>query len=190
MGGVRGDVMDLGFFQTRIMEMGEPPREQPDAPAVWVRARQYTGRIVTITNDKIFDMPVYNYTLDFPFIWDEMTIPVKYDGDQRRAEQILLETAEKHTVKISEMSKEAIESLERRYVIERSDIKPRVFWRLTDNWVELSVRFVVHDHNIRHVKDSMSREILDRFNAAGIQIASATYEIVGLPQLKVQVQPK
>src|SRR5205085_12431407 len=50
MGGVRGDVIDLGFMQTRIMEMGQPPgvSEQTD-PAMWVRARQYTGRIVTIT---------------------------------------------------------------------------------------------------------------------------------------------
>ena len=75
MGGVRGDVIDLGFFQTTIMEMGEPPAAQADVPSMWVRGRQYTGRIVTITNDKIFDNPVYNYTRDFPFIWEEMKLP-------------------------------------------------------------------------------------------------------------------
>ncbi|HZT58686.1 MAG TPA: mechanosensitive ion channel domain-containing protein, partial [Pyrinomonadaceae bacterium] len=57
MGGVRGDVIALGFIQTTIMEMGEPPPVQPAEPPVWVKSRQYTGRIVTVTNDKIFEQP-------------------------------------------------------------------------------------------------------------------------------------
>src|SRR5436305_6129295 len=72
MGGVRGDVVALGFMQTTIMEMGQPPGEQADPPAMWVQARQYSGRIVRVTNDKIFDTPVYNYTRQFPFVWEEM----------------------------------------------------------------------------------------------------------------------
>jgi small-conductance mechanosensitive channel len=62
MGGVRGDVVALGFIQTTIMEMGEPPEAQGEETDVWVQARQYTGRIVTVTNDKIFEEPVYNYS--------------------------------------------------------------------------------------------------------------------------------
>ncbi len=54
MAGVRGDVIALGFIRTTIMEMGEPPPVQSAEPAVWVEARQYTGRIVTVTNDRIF----------------------------------------------------------------------------------------------------------------------------------------
>ena len=69
MGGVRGDVIRLGFMQTTIMEMGQPPGAQQDEPSMWVHARQYTGRIVTVSNDKIFDTPVYNYTRDFPYVW-------------------------------------------------------------------------------------------------------------------------
>src|SRR5581483_8617470 len=65
MGGVRGDVISLDFMQTTILEMGQPPPEQGDAPSMWVAARQYTGRIVTITNDNIFKQPVYNYTANF-----------------------------------------------------------------------------------------------------------------------------
>src|SRR3954469_5216728 len=60
MGGVRGDVIALGFLQTRIMEVGQPNEvnEQED-PGMWVRARQFSGRIVTITNDKVFEEPIY-----------------------------------------------------------------------------------------------------------------------------------
>ena len=65
------------------------------------------------------------------------------------------------------------------------DVRPRVYYRLTDNWLELTVRFVVRDHGIRDVKDAMSRDILARLDEAGIGIASATFEIVGVPTLKL-----
>jgi small-conductance mechanosensitive channel len=61
MGGVRGDVIALNFMQTVIMEMGEPPSVQDSDPGMWVQSRQYSGRIVTVTNSKICDEPVYNY---------------------------------------------------------------------------------------------------------------------------------
>src|ERR687886_700849 len=41
MGGVRGDVVQLGFMQTSVMEMGEPPSIQSAESAVWVQGRQY-----------------------------------------------------------------------------------------------------------------------------------------------------
>jgi hypothetical protein len=64
-----------------------------------------------------------------------------------------------------------------------------VYWRLTDNWLELTVRFVVRTHNIREVKDAMSRDLLAELDAAGIGIASTTFEIVGLPPLRVEALP-
>src|SRR5581483_671395 len=161
MGGVRGDVIGLGFIQTTIMEMGQAPPEQPDAPSVWVAGRQYTGRIVTVSNDKIFDEPVYNFTRNFPYIWEEIRMPIPYNGDRQRAEQILFCAAQKHTTKVAELSEDALNELGRRYLLKREDLEPRVYWRLTDNWVELAVRFITEDHGIRHVKDAMSRQILE-----------------------------
>jgi hypothetical protein len=38
---------------------------------------------------------------------------------------------------------------------------------------------------VRVLKDAMSREILAGFEAAGLDVASATYEITGLPPLRV-----
>lgn len=185
MGGVRGDVIALGYTRTTVMEMGQPPSVQMADPAMWVRARQYTGRIVTITNDKIFDEPVYNYTRDFPYIWEEIQLPIPYSADRGRAEEILLNAAEKHTVLITEMSREAIEAMTRRYFIQPIEIRPRVFYRLTDNWLELSVRFVVHEHGIREIKDAMNRDILAALDEAGIGVASSTQEIVGFPPVHI-----
>jgi small-conductance mechanosensitive channel len=185
MGGVRGDVIKLGFIQTTIMEMGQPPGEQDDAPAMWVQARQYTGRVVTVTNDKVFDTPIYNYTKEFPYIWEEMRIPISFKDDRVEAERIILQAARDHTVKISELSEAAMHDMERRYVMKRTEMEPRVFLRITDNWVELSVRFISFDYGARQLKDKMSRQILDDLEKAHIGIASSTYDVVGMPPIKV-----
>ena len=189
MGGVRGDVIALGFVRTTIMEMGQPPAVQPADPAQWVRSRQYTGRVVTVTNDKVFDEAVFNYTRDFPYLWEEMTLPVKYSDDRARAEQILLEAARRHTVAVDEMPAAALEQMRQRYFVRGADLEPRVYWRLTDNWLELTVRFLTGAYGVRDVKDAMSREVLAGLDAAGIGLASATFEVVGLPPLRVTPEP-
>jgi small-conductance mechanosensitive channel len=186
MGGVRGDVIALGFTQTTIMEMGQPPAVQGADPAMWVQSRQYTGRVVTVSNAKIFDEPVYNYTHEFPYLWEEMSLPVPYSADRGRVEGILLDVAARHAVTTEELDQATLDELKRRYFLERLGTQPRVYWRLTDNWLELTVRFVVRDRGIRDVKDAMSRDILAALEAAGIGMASSTFEIVGLPPLRIE----
>jgi len=188
MGGVRGDVIALGFSQTTIMEMGQPPPVQNADPAMWVQSRQYTGRIVTVSNAKIFDEPVFNYSREFPYIWEEVVLPVPYAADRGRAEQILLAVAVRHTVPLEEVSAENLAELERRYATRAADVKPRVYYRLTDNWLELTVRFIVRDHGVRELKDALSRDILRALDEAGIGIASATFEVVGLPPVRVAIR--
>jgi small-conductance mechanosensitive channel len=178
MGGVRGDVIALGFLQTRIMEMGQPREvNEQEEPGMWVRARQFSGRIVTITNDKIFDEPVYNYTREFPFIWEEIHVPVPYRADRARAEAILLEAVRAASTAFAQEAAGARRRLEEQYGLDHESLEPRVFWQLTDNWLELSVRFVVPEHGIREVKDTINRAILAGFDREGLEIASSTSEV-------------
>lgn len=186
MGGVRGDVVSLNFMQTVIMEMGQPPSVQSSDPGMWVQSRQYSGRIVSVVNSTIFDEPVFNYTRDFPFIWEEIHIPITYKADRDVVERILLEAAAKETVKVEDIAKPVLDTLEKKFLIARADIAPQVYTRLTDNWVEMTVRFLCDDHGIRGLKSRMSRDIIDNLDKLDIGIASSTYDIVGFPPLKVQ----
>jgi small-conductance mechanosensitive channel len=188
MGGIRGDEVELNFLQTVIMEMGQPAEGDSGDP-MWVQARQYTGRLVRVTNANIFDEPVYNYSREFPYIWEEIRLPVPYNADRHRAEQILLDVARAHTVNITEISQASLDGLEKRYAMKPSDLNPQVYWRLTDNWIEMTVRFIVPDFGIRPIKSDMSRGILKQFDEAGIGIASGTYEVVGMPPIKVVMVP-
>ena len=187
MGGVRGDVVALRFTQTAIMEMGQPPAVQDADPAVWVHARQYTGRIVTVSNSTVFDTPVYNYTREFPYLWEEIHLPISYKDDWRKAEQILLDVANRHTVKIQDLGEDALKELGRRYFMAPADIKTKVYLRLTDNWIELAVRFVATTHGVREIKNAMSRDLIQALDEAKIGIASSTYDIVGMPPIQVRM---
>ena len=189
MGGVRGDVLRLGFIQTTIMEMGQPPSVQSADPAQWVKSRQFTGRIVTVSNSKIFSEPVFNYTRDFPFIWEEMVIPITYKADRGKAEAIMLAAASEHAVRADSIAADARRDLHERFGVTPIDLVPKVFFRITDNWLELTVRFLVDTHGIRDVKDAMSRDIVVELDNAGIGIASATYDIVGFPPIELRNGP-
>ncbi|MDO5711701.1 MAG: mechanosensitive ion channel [Micrococcales bacterium] len=185
LGGVRGDVVRLGFLRTTIMEMGQPPSVAAADPAVWVNSRQYTGRLVTVTNGAIFNDPVYNYTRDFPYLWEELVLPVGYESDRARAEQILLDAARAHAIVDDPEAARSLAFMRSRYAMADASLQPAVYWRITDNWVELSLRFLVPQRGVREIKDAMSRDILTGLDAAGIPIASATYGIVGLPDIRV-----
>jgi small-conductance mechanosensitive channel len=190
IGGVQGDVIALGFLQTRILEMGQPPAvNEQEPPGMWVRARQYSGRVVTVTNDKIFDEAVYNFTREFPFIWEEITIPIPYRGNHAAAERIMLTAAREGTSDVVATSQTGRAAFEQRYGVRLDASEPRAYCRLTDNWIELTVRFLVSERGIREIKDRMARRILHEFTAAGIDVASGTYEIVGVPPIRVQHEP-
>jgi hypothetical protein len=92
-------------------------------------------------------------------------------------------------VRIAALSEADLRELQRRYPMKPAELQPHVYYRLTDNWLELTMRFIVEDHGIRRVKDAMSRQILAGLEEAGIQVASATFEVVGIPPLRLEKSP-
>ena len=182
----RGDVVALGFIQTTIMEMGQPPKTDSTDQEFWVKSRQFTGRIVTVSNAQIFETPIYNYTRHFPYNWDEISLPVPYDSDDQLAEKIMLEAAGNHCVDAEAILPAARYELEHKFGITPLDLKPSTYYRMTDNWIEVTVRFLLGTHNIRAAKDKIYRDILSAFREHGLGVASGTYQIVGLPEIKVQ----
>lgn len=185
IGDVRGDVLDIGLFKTTVMEMGVPNLMFPE-PHHWVAARQYTGRVVTITNAEIFKQPTYNYTRNFDFLWEEIRLPLRYGTDLARAEAITLEAVREATTGIIQEGHRELENMNERYLIHAADLEPRAFLRLTDNWMELSVRFLVKTYGIRELKDRIYRRLLARFQEEGIELASTTVEVVRVPPVELR----
>jgi small-conductance mechanosensitive channel len=170
LGGVRGDVIDISLLRTTLMEVG-PTTDG----GMEVHGRQYTGRLISISNKAIFSAPVFNYTAAFEFTWEEIVLPIPYTANWGAADAILQEEAER--ISASEGASAAIELMARRYPLGRADVGPRVFARATDNYLELAARFVVPVRRSRIAKDEITRRVVTRLEAAGIPIASQTVSV-------------
>jgi small-conductance mechanosensitive channel len=170
LGGVRGDVIDITLLRTKMLEIGSAEDDKS-----WVKGRQHTGRIVAVSNKSTFTSPVYNFSAIFEFIWEELTVPITYSSDWHEAERIIQEEAVRASA--SEGARAAMSAMERRYPIAHAEVEPRVFVRATDNWMELSARFIVPVRQARTAKDAMIRRIRERLDGAGVEIASETQEV-------------
>lgn len=179
LGGIMGDVIDIGVLRTTLMECGQ-----------WVKADQYNGRIVRVANSFVFKEPVFNYSADFPFLWDEISIPVKYGSNFRLAEKIFAEVANEIVGGYVKAAKDSWKVMVNKYLIEDAKIEPMVTLQLTDNWIEYSVRYVVDFKKRRLIKNQLFTRILEEFEKTDgrVSIGSTTLHIVETPPIDVRLR--
>ncbi len=169
LGGTKGDVIDIGVLRTTIMEVGQ-----------WVDSDLYTGRIVRVANSFVFKEPVFNYSSDFPFLWDEIKVPVTFDSDHDRARRIFQQVLDETAGGLSDSSQERWREMVNKYLIENARTDPWVTLVFNDNWVEYTLRYVVGYKNRRSTKDALfSRLLRDVKETDGaVRFASTTLHIV------------
>jgi len=174
IGDVVGDVLDIGMLRTTVMEIGE-----------WVKADQYTGRIVTVANRMVFAAPVFNYTQHWRYLWDEIMIPVTYTSDWKRAGEIMLEHGREYTADFQAQAQDELQALMKAYPLHETMVEPSLYIVMTDNWIEMTLRYVVDARERRKVKGELHLELLRHFESkVDVTVASATFEIVGFPPLR------
>jgi small-conductance mechanosensitive channel len=181
VGGILGDVIDIGILRTTVMEIGQ-----------WVKADLYNGRIVRVANSFVFKEPVFNYSADFHFLWDEITVPVKYGSDYHRAREILLALAQEQVGSYIPHAHKDWEQMVKKYMIEEASVEPMVTMIANDNWIEFTVRYVIDFKKRRSTKDALFTKILDAFEETNgtVSLASATFHLVDAPVLNVRFPEK
>lgn len=181
LGGIKGDVMDIGVLRTTIMEIGN-----------WVDADLYNGRIVLIANSFVFKEPVFNYSGDFPFLWDEIKIPIQYGSNYEQALNLFIDIAKRTVGDLTDKSQEKWNSLQKEFLLENAQTAPMVTLIANDNWVEFTLRYVVNFRKRRITKSELFTQILTEVEKTNgeIKFASATFHLVEAPELKVNVSKK
>lgn len=155
----------------------------------WVDADLYNGRIVKIANSFVFKEPVFNYSGDFPFLRDEITIPVKYGSDHHLARSIFLQVLLELTGEYSTQGKNSWAGLIHQYRVDPAELDPRVFLTANDNWMEFKLRYVVDYKKRRVSKDLLYTRMLDEIDRTEgrVALASATFHLVEAPEIKVKL---
>jgi small-conductance mechanosensitive channel len=178
LGGIRGDVIDIGVLRTTIMEIGD-----------WVKGDAYNGRIVRVANSFVFKEPVFNYSGEFPFLWDEIIVPIKYGSDYHLAREIIERVADETVSDYARSAEAAWEPVTHRYLIERASVRPGVTMTANQNWIEFTLRYVVDYKQRRSTKDRLFTRILEEIDKAGdrVGIAASTLNIEKLAPLEVRL---
>lgn len=178
LGGIKGDVMDIGVLRTTIMETGQ-----------WVDGDLYNGRIVLIANSFVFKEPVFNYSGDFPFLWDEIKVPIQYGSNYEKTKTLLLNIGKEIAGDLTEKSREMWVALQNRYRLEDAQTEPMVSLIANDNWVEFTLRYVVSYKKRRATKTELFTRILKEVDSTKgeIKFASATFQLVEAPEFKIKI---
>ena len=174
IGGIMGDVIDIGPLVTTIMECG-----------AWVNSDLYNGRVVYVSNSLVLKEHIFNYTLDFPFIWDEIVIPVKTGSDHPLARSIIDAAGRDHQAGIMETAKEAWENFVRHHRADDEKLEPVVTMSFDANWIEFTLRYIVNGRVRRSAKDHLFTAILTGFEATHgkVQVASPRLQLTEIPEL-------
>ncbi len=181
LGETVGDVIDIGIFATTLMEIGE-----------WVKGDQYSGRVVRIANSFVFTEPVYNFSADFPYLWDEIVLPIKYGSDIQMTRSILYQTAEEVVGEYSQPAQARWEEMYKKYHLEHESVDPVVTLTANDNWLEFTMRYIVDYKKRRTTKDQLFEAIINKITSTDgkVAIASTTLQLVDLPVVKLDMPNK
>ncbi len=147
--GVTGDVISIGVLRTTIMEIGD-----------WIKSDRYNGRMVYVANSSIFKNPVYNYSGDFPFIWDEIEVPLHYSSNLKEAKNIIYNVALNHTKELAQESQQDWQELGGDYYINSTKTTPVVSTSIAGDHVNLKVRFVLDSLRKEISKSKVTEDIL------------------------------
>tara|TARA_R110002051_G_scaffold100879_2_gene171296 strand:- start:13706 stop:14611 length:906 start_codon:yes stop_codon:yes gene_type:complete len=174
---IKGDVIDIDSIYTTMMEIGE-----------WVSSDNYSGRIVKLSNAFVFKGPVYNYSRDFPFVWDEFNLPIRYGSDVELAKTIIVQIASESLSDYVTESMEQWNQVVNKYYIENAEVAPTLAITMTDNWIQFNLRYIV-DYKKRRLTKHLLNELIGKKiqNTNGkVQLASATFEIVQIPNIHIK----
>jgi small-conductance mechanosensitive channel len=150
--GTKGYVVAISPMNTTVREFGG-----------WMSREMFTGRYATIPNKSIMTSNVFNYTKDTPFIFTEVLVPITYESDLRKAEQIVLESANEVVGDLMRDNRESIqEKYEFRDLATYTIEEPTVRWKLKDSWVEIGVVFFCPAYRKGYYESEVTKRVLEK----------------------------
>ena len=152
----RGDVIDVNFFSTTILEVG------PGRPF-----HLRTGRTIVIPNSKLLISSVVNESYMKGLVLHVFTVPLSMGDNWERAEKILLEAAQQECKPYVEPARARMEQLERVHGLEGVTLEPRVSMTLPEaGKLNLVVRFPAPVGRQGRIEQAILRRFLKGYQTA------------------------
>lgn len=155
IGGVTGDVIDIGLVKLSMMELGGSGTH-----------RQPTGRVVVFSNAVVFQ-PSGNFFKQAPgtsFVWNEVRLTLAPDCDYRLAEKRLLDAVDEVFARYRDRVLAEFRQLERELNVMLETPKPQSRLHLSQSGLEIIIRYPAEARTAPLITDEVSRRVLDAIN--------------------------
>jgi small-conductance mechanosensitive channel len=153
---IYGDVSQIDFLTTTIWENG----------STWFTSEQPSGRLITIPNSLLLQTAIYNYTRDFPFVWDEISFSMSYESDLNFTRSTVMQAARDV---LGDSMVEPIRSY--REVLKRANLdhnisdSPEIHLSFKESWADLHLRYLVSVRNKREVRSRILEGAFKAFSS-------------------------
>jgi small conductance mechanosensitive channel len=157
VGDVFGDVYRIDVLTTTVWEAGGSGKA--------VTAAQATGALITFPNWEVLRSNIVNYTSDFPYVWDEVTIGVTNESDLAYASRVIQERARRELgdemAEAATRYQQLLESQRLNFGVEEV---PRVYLSLTNAWTDCTIRYLVPVRTRRHWSSTLILAMADELS--------------------------
>ncbi len=155
IGGVTGDVIDIGLVKLSLMELGGTGTH-----------REPTGRVAVFSNAIVFQ-PSGNFFKQAPgtsFVWNEVRLTLAPDVDYRLAEKRLLDAVDEVFARYRDRVMRDYRHLERDLNVILETPKPQSRLHLSQAGLEIILRYPAETYTAPQINDEISRRVLDAIN--------------------------
>ena len=155
IGGVTGDVIDIGMVKLSLMELGGTGTHL-----------EPTGRVAVFSNAIVFQ-PSGNFFKQAPgtsFVWNEVRLTLAPDVDYRLAEKRLLGVVDEVFARYRDRVMRDYRHLERDLNVVLETPKPQSRLHLSKAGLEIVIRYPAETYSAPQIIDEISRRVLDAIN--------------------------
>lgn len=136
VGDVFGDVYKIDVLTTTVWEAGGPGKA--------VAGAQATGAMITFPNWEVLRSNIVNYSRDFPYVWDEVTVTIANESNLTYAIEVFEGVARRLLAeKMRGPTQEYQELLRRARLAFDIPEEPKVFLTSADAWTNCTIRYLV-----------------------------------------------
>jgi small-conductance mechanosensitive channel len=176
IGGVTGDVIDIGLVKLSLMELGGTGTH-----------REPTGRVAVFSNAIVFQ-PSGNFFKQAPgtsFVWNEVRLTLAPDIDYRLAEKRLLDAVDEVFARYRDRVMRDYRHLERDLNIMLETPKPQSRLHLSQAGLEIVIRYPAETYTAPQITDEISRRVLDAISREpSLRLAAQ-----GIANIQAQIPP-
>lgn len=162
----KGDVVNINTLSFELLEVNNEDF-----------IGQSTGVITHVPNSLIFSYPLRNYNKAFKYIWNELVVTVPLNFDIEKAKGVIYRIINNNDVikGIPDKMKRELNNVSTDYRIYYNHYTPIIYTKVVGDYVEYTVRYLVHPMKARYVNSSLWKHLLLAYQKGEIELYNKDY---------------